>query len=137
MQLWLWFIGVMVMTLPWHLAGLLGMPRRMAYFDYSNPALAPEAWTVTAAVLGGALMVCSGALFVVILLRAARAARVELKPYRFSAAVHPVVAVPSVLNGFWIWITLMIALTLANYGIPIAQLLNAKTNVPAVLYFDR
>jgi cytochrome c oxidase subunit 1 len=136
-QLWLWFIGVLIMTLPWHLAGLLGMPRRMAYFDYSNPTLAPEAWTVSAAVLGGALMVCSGALFVFVLLRAHWAARLELKPYRFSATVHPVEAVPAVLNGYWVWVTLMIALTIANYGIPIAQLMNAKTNVPAVLYFSR
>jgi cytochrome c oxidase subunit 1 len=52
LQLWLWFIGILVMTLPWHVAGLLGMPRRMAYFDYSNPAIAPQAWTVNAAVVG-------------------------------------------------------------------------------------
>src|ERR1700745_2896554 len=32
-QLWLWFIGIMVLTIPWHLVGIMGMPRRMAYFD--------------------------------------------------------------------------------------------------------
>lgn len=39
------YIGMLILTLPWHWAGLLGMPRRMAYFDYSSPALASEAWT--------------------------------------------------------------------------------------------
>src|SRR5476651_1763180 len=82
-QLWLWFIGMMVMTLPWHVAGLLGMPRRMAYFDYSNPAIAPEAWTVTAAVVGGALVVASGALFLFVLVMAQRAPRADVRPYRF------------------------------------------------------
>jgi cytochrome c oxidase subunit 1 len=125
------------MTLPWHVAGLLGMPRRMAYFDYSNPALAPEAWTVSAAVVGGAMMLASGALFLVILLRSHGQSRVTLVPYRFSATVHPVVSVIPVLNGYWVWVTLMIALTLANYGVPIAQLVAAKTSVPAVLYFNR
>jgi cytochrome c oxidase subunit I len=131
-QLWLWFIGIMVMTLPWHLAGLLGMPRRMAYFDYSNPAIAPEAWTVTAAVVGGALIVASGALFLFVLVTAQRAARVELRPYRFSEPVHRVVFVPAALNGFAIWVTLMVALTVANYGIPILHLMTTKTSVPAV-----
>ena len=136
-QLWLWFLGVMVMTIPWHLAGLLGMPRRMADFDYSNPAIAPEAWTVIAAAVGGGLMVCSGALFVVALLRAHRGPRVELPPYRFSESLHAVTSVPKTLNGFAVWVALMIALTIANYGVPIVQLLAAKTNVPAVLYFNR
>jgi cytochrome c oxidase subunit 1 len=136
-QLWLWSIGALVMTIPWHLAGLLGMPRRMAYFDYSNPAIAPEAWTVISAVIGGAMMVCSGALFVLILLRAQRGARVVLPPYRFSEPLHSVNSVPRSLNGFAVWVALMIALTLANYGVPIIQLLAAKTNVPAVLYFNR
>lgn len=131
-QLWLWFIGMMVMTLPWHVAGLLGMPRRMAYFDYSNPAIAPEAWTVTAAVVGGALVVASGALFLFVLVMAQRAPRADVRPYRFSEPVHRVVSVPAALNGFAIWVTLMVALTVANYGIPILHLMTAKTSVPAV-----
>jgi cytochrome c oxidase subunit 1 len=136
-QLWLWFLGVMLMTIPWHIAGLLGMPRRMAYFDYSNPAIATQAWTVTASVIGGGLMVCSGALFICVLLSAHRGLRVPLPPYRFSESLRAVTSVPATLNGFTIWVALMIALTLANYGMPIVQLLGAKTNVPAVLYFNR
>ncbi|MEP6884465.1 MAG: cbb3-type cytochrome c oxidase subunit I [Gammaproteobacteria bacterium] len=135
-QLWLWLIGMLVMTIPWHLAGLLGMPRRMAYFDYSNPAIAPQAWTVTAAVIGGAMLVGSGALFIFILFRSYFGPRLSLSEYRFSAPVH-VTAVPKALNGFAVWVALMIALTIANYGVPIAQLMFAKTNVPAVFYFNR
>jgi cytochrome c oxidase subunit 1 len=136
-QLWLWFIGIVVMTLPWHLAGLLGMPRRMAYFDFSNPALAPEAWTVTAAVIGGALTLLSGVLFVLILVRAHFNPRAELTPYRFSAPVHAALRVPKALNGFAVWVSLMIGLTLSNYAIPIFELMRAHTSVPAVFYFSR
>ena len=136
-QLWLWFVGVLVMTLPWHLAGLLGMPRRMAYFDFTNPALASQAWTVTAAVIGGALMLLSGVLFLFILAKAHLQPRAELAPYRFSVAVHEPAMLPKALNGFAVWVGLMIALTLANYGIPVAQLIKSNARVPAVLYFNR
>ncbi len=37
-QLWLWFVGMVVTTFPWHWVGILGMPRRMAYFDYATGA---------------------------------------------------------------------------------------------------
>jgi cytochrome c oxidase subunit 1 len=43
MQLWLWFVGMMVLTLPWHYVGILGMPRRMAFHDYTDPAIAAQA----------------------------------------------------------------------------------------------
>src|SRR5687767_3672979 len=51
-QLWLWFVGMLVTTLPWHFVGLLGAPRRMAWFDYSHPALQPQAITVTISAAG-------------------------------------------------------------------------------------
>jgi cytochrome c oxidase subunit I len=41
-QLSLWFVGMMVMTVPWHVLGLRGQWRRVAQFDYSNPIIA--AW---------------------------------------------------------------------------------------------
>ena len=46
-QLWSWFIGIMVMTLPWHVVGLSGQPRRVATFDYAYPQTAWWApWTL-------------------------------------------------------------------------------------------
>ena len=39
-QLWTWFVGMIVLTFPWHWVGILGMPRRMAFYDYANPAIA-------------------------------------------------------------------------------------------------
>jgi cytochrome c oxidase subunit 1 len=137
-QLSLWFIGMMILTLPWHLAGLYGMPRRMAYYDYSHPAVAPDAWTVVASVIGGALCVISGFLFIYILLASFRRERVEAEPYRFAIALHESPAVPRALNGFAVWVALMIALTVVNYGFPIWQLYATKTtSVPAVYVGDR
>ncbi|HXJ50706.1 MAG TPA: b(o/a)3-type cytochrome-c oxidase subunit 1 [Burkholderiales bacterium] len=130
-QLWTWFVGMLVLTMPWHLVGILGMPRRMAYYDYTHPALQAQAWTVTASALGGAVLVVSAALLVYVLWRSGRRAGTP-ETFRFSLPVHAAARVPAALNGFALWVGLMIALTLVNYGFPIAQLAVLKeTSVPA------
>jgi cytochrome c oxidase subunit 1 len=131
-QLWLWFIGMIVLTMPWHLVGILGMPRRMAYFDYSNPAIAPQAWTVTASAIGGFILVVSAGLLIYVLARARRNVATA-PPFTFSVAVHPNAPVPGALNGFALWVGMMIALTVVNYGYPIYELASLKeTSVPAI-----
>ena len=132
-QLWLWFVGMIVTTFPWHWVGILGMPRRMAYFDYGAPALAADAFSVALSAFGGFILLASGILFLAVLIRGQRAPRVETEPYRFATAVHPPVAVPAALNGFGLWIALMVGLTITNYGYPIVQLaLRPGGAVPAV-----
>jgi cytochrome c oxidase subunit I len=132
-QLWLWFVGMIVLTFPWHYVGILGMPRRMAFYDYGDPAIAAQAPWVTMSVIGGAILVLSGALFLTVLARGQTAPRAEAEPYRFSVAVHPPRALPAALNGFGLWLGLMVGLTIVNYGFPIAHLLATPgTAVPAV-----
>jgi cytochrome c oxidase subunit 1 len=132
-QLWLWFIGMIVTTFPWHYVGILGMPRRMAYYDYTNPALAPEAIQVTISVIGAVILLISGALFLAILIRGQRAPQADSGPYRFSVALHQPTTVPVALNSHGLWIALMIALTITNYGFPILNLVaRSDTSVPAV-----
>jgi cytochrome c oxidase subunit 1 len=132
-QLWLWFTGMIILTFPWHVVGVMGMPRRMAYFDYTNPEIAPQAITVILSAIGGLLLVISGLLFLLVLLRGHRGSLVELPEFRFSQPVHAVARVPVALNGYALWLALMIGLSLVNYGYPIAQLVALKqTSVPAV-----
>jgi cytochrome c oxidase subunit 1 len=109
------------------------MPRRMASYDYANPAIAPQALSVSISVFGGLLLVVSAGLFFAVLIRGHRAPQSHPGIYRFSVAVHEPVRIPVALNGFALWLTLMIGLTVVNYGFPIAQLLAIKDNaVPAV-----
>ena len=132
-QLWLWFIGMIVTTFPWHWVGILGMPRRMAYFDFTNPALSPEALPVVLSTVGAAILLISGLLFLFILARAQAAPAAEAGPYRFSEAVHQPATVPLALNSFGLWVALMVGLTITNYGFPIAALVARQdTSVPAV-----
>jgi cytochrome c oxidase subunit I len=132
-QLWLWFIGMIVLTFPWHVVGVMGMPRRMAYFDYSNPAIAPQAITVILSTIGGLLLVVSGVLFLLVLLGGHRGARISLPEFRFSQPVHAIGRLPLALNSYALWLALMIGLSIVNYGYPISQLIALKeTSVPAV-----
>jgi cytochrome c oxidase subunit I len=132
LQLWLWFAGMLVLSMPWHLVGLLGMPRRMAYYDFTHPDLASQAWTVTASTLGGLLLVIS-ALLLIFILATARGARRTPEPFTFSSTVHAGGHTPAVLNGFALWVVMMIGLTIVNYGFPIAQLAALKdASVPVI-----
>jgi len=133
LQLWLWFIGMIVTTFPWHYVGILGMPRRMAYYDYTHPAIADQALPVILSATGGLIIVVSAALFFVILIRGHLSEKADPGEYRFSVAVHPPQRVPVALNSHGLWVGLMIALTATNYGFPILQLaVRSDTSVPAV-----
>jgi cytochrome c oxidase subunit 1 len=125
-QVWLWFVGMMVLTMPWHLVGLLGMPRRMAYYDYSHPDIHPQAWTVTMSAIGGFMLLASGILLVYILATARRRPGTVVEPFTFARPVHAVTHTPLALNGFGLWLAMMIGLTVVNYGYPIAQLASLK-----------
>jgi cytochrome c oxidase subunit 1 len=84
-------------------------------------------------VIGGAILVLSGALFLLVLIRGQFAAREEPGTYRFSVALHPPRKLPAALNGFGLWLSLMIGLTIVNYGFPIAHLLATPgTDVPII-----
>jgi cytochrome c oxidase subunit 1 len=132
-QLWLWFIGMIVLTFPWHWVGILGMPRRMAFYDYSNPAIAAQASSVVMSVVGALILVASGVLFFVILARGHGAPAAAAEEYRFSVAVRVPRSLPAALNGFGLWLSLMVALTVVNYGFPIVHaMVTPGTAVPAI-----
>ncbi|MBV9248153.1 MAG: b(o/a)3-type cytochrome-c oxidase subunit 1 [Acetobacteraceae bacterium] len=132
-QLWTWFIGMVVLTFPWHWVGVLGMPRRMAFYDYADPAIAPWAVPVIASVIGGLILVISGVLFFAVLISGHVAPRAVAAAYRYSVPVHMPRRVPAALNGFGLWLGLMVGLTVINYGFPILHLLASGNAAPAVL----
>jgi len=89
---------------------------------------------VIMSVIGGAILLVSGVLFIAVLIDGQRSLRVDPGVYRFSVAVHEPRSVPAALNGFGLWVGLMIGLTVINYGFPIVNLLSVSgTAVPAVM----
>jgi cytochrome c oxidase subunit 1 len=121
LQLWLWFLGMMVMTLPWHWLGLQGQWRRVANFNYADPIIAGWGPWVVVSFGGGVVLLLSALLFVrnLAVLHSAPARAVPRPLY--ALAVHPPHRVPAALNGFGLWNVLVLVLMVLAYGFPIAQ----------------
>ena len=119
-QLWLWFVGMMVMTLPWHWLGLQGQWRRVANFNYADPIIAAWGPWVIVSFAGGLVLLMSAFLFVWNLYALHRGPVVAPRPL-YALAVHPPQRVPAALNGFGLLNVLVLVLMLVAYGYPIAQ----------------
>ncbi len=87
-QLWLWFVGMIVLTFPWHFVGIFSMPRRMAFYDYNDPALAAQALSVIVSVFGGLILVISGILFFAVLIGEHRTAKIAPEEIDAAAAYY-------------------------------------------------
>jgi cytochrome c oxidase subunit I len=132
-QLWLWFFGMMITTVPWHIAGLMGQPRRVATFDYTDPLIGPMAPLVIISAIGGLILLISAVLLIVILIRTHFGERTVREPLRYALAVNPPLRVPPSLNGFALWNAIVLVLMVVAYGYPIGQFFFLKQHsVPAV-----
>jgi cytochrome c oxidase subunit 1 len=132
-QLWLWFWGMLITTIPWHIAGLMGQPRRVATFDYSDPFIAPMGPLVIISVIGGLILLASAVVLIIILVRSQFGERSIVEPLRFALAVNPPARVPPSLNGFALWNAIVLVLMVVAYGYPIGQFFFLKQHtVPAV-----
>jgi cytochrome c oxidase subunit 1 len=130
-QLWLWFAGIMLLTIPWHITGVMGEPRRVAVFDYRDPFLAPMVPMVIMSVIGGLILLVSAILLITILVRSHFGERRLEVPLRYALAVNPPRVVPASLNGFALWNAVLLVLMVFAYGYPIGQFLFLKSSVPA------
>lgn len=130
-QLWLWFAGMMIASIPWHITGLMGQPRRVAAFDYSDPFVARMGPLVIISVIGGAILLVSAILLIVILVRSQLGERRLEAPLRYALAVNPPKTVPAALNGFALWNAILLVLMVFAYGYPIGQFFILKSKVPA------
>jgi cytochrome c oxidase subunit 1 len=122
-QLWTWFSGILLTTIPWHVTGLMGQPRRAAIFDYRMPLMSRMVPLVDLSVLGGFVLVGSALLLAFILIRSAVGEKSVQRPIRYALAVHPPAQVPAALNGFGLWNSVLLVMMIAAYGYPIGQFL--------------
>jgi len=130
-QLWLWFAGMLIVTIPWHVTGVMAMPRRVAAFDYNDPFVAPMGPLVIISVIGGLILLVSAILLITILVLSQLGERRLSEPLRYALAVNPPRTVPASLNGFALWNCILLVFMVLAYGYPIGQFLFLKSSVPA------
>ncbi len=123
MQLWTWFIGMSILTTPWHVLGLLGQPRRISTVVYNN--LLTLAWQPYEfmMILGGLVLLGSACLLIYILAKTqlAPAAETFAEEVEYATPIHAVSTLPEYLNGFKLWNKVIAVLMAISFGFPILQ----------------
>src|ERR1700745_1942618 len=122
---------MMNVSIPWHITGLLGEPRRVAVIDYNVPFVAPMATLTIISVIGGGILLLSAILLIVILVRSHFGEMRLEGPLRDALSGQPHKPVPASLNGFALWNTILLVLMVFAYGYPIGQFVFLKSSVPA------
>ena len=128
-QLWLWFIGILVLTLPWHLLGLAGQPRRISSTPYDESLV--QQWTTNEAlmIVGGAILLVSALMLVYVLWKTHGNNQEETsRQVEYAEPFHPLVRVPALMNGYGFWVLIIAVYMVASYGYPIAQFFLMETH---------
>lgn len=121
-QLWLWFVGMVVLTIPWHYIGITGMPRRTAWSPYDAEVVAqwiPSMWLMA---FGGLLLLVSAMIFVWNLFRELGfSAGGEVPDPGWAEPIRMPVGLPTPLNGFAVWNWFLVVAMTVSFGYPILQ----------------
>lgn len=120
-QLWLWFIGMMVMSVPWHWLGLLAQPRRTARMTYDSPIVASWEPSEMLMAVGGVILGISALLLIYNLLMSHRSPETEDREVGYAEPIHPVLKLPDAMNGFAIWNWVLLFYMAVAFGYPILQ----------------
>ncbi len=121
-QTWMWFVGMLAMSIAMHIAGLLGSPRRTSDVTYFGAAGA-QTWhpEMVIAGIGGALLFTSILMFVIVAIGTA------MRPYKdvdrpafaFAPAEEEAIPTPAVFDRLGRWALVAIGLAVLAYIGPI------------------
>lgn len=127
-QLWSWFVGIIIMTTPWHILGLLGQPRRIDSVNYNNLlTLSWEPYEVTM-IFGGSILLISAGLLIYNLFKTQTAVNQHYDGnVEYAEPIHPVTQLPAYLNGFGLWNVIIAVFMLIAFGYPILQFFLIET----------
>lgn len=130
-QVWLWVIGMTVMSTAQHVVGLLGAPRRTKWIDYGPNEPIAHSWDPyqMAMAIGGTILFVSVVLaFVLVIYLAVKAPRETATEPRaeFPLADPPRngLDVPEWLERWRLWLTILGVLIVSAYAGPIMEIFN-------------
>lgn len=127
-QVYLWFIGMAIMSTSMHWAGLLGSPRRTSDVSYFG-AQGAATWhpEMVGAAVGGTLIAISVLLFIIVATGTYVANQRSEEPQTFAFAVvdEDAMETPPVLDRLGRWAVIALALAILAYAGPMTTLLQA------------
>jgi cytochrome c oxidase subunit 1 len=119
-QPWLWFGGMLCFSIPTHLTGLMGMPRRVFDPRYGDhPVAAGWHWLTNLSAVGGIVLFASALFFVLVMLFTLFGPRSTMAPLEFSTPLEDPGPGPSRLDRMGILTAVAVLLVVIAYGYPI------------------
>jgi cytochrome c oxidase subunit 1 len=132
-QVWLWFVGMIVFSNAMHVLGLLGAPRRTPLGD---APYVPEEWNghLLRISIGGAILLVSVLLYGYIMVRTARGEKLpadEVPEVPIAESIRHPQLTPLWLDRFKPWLIVAGLLLVAAYGPQLVdQIMNMNMNAP-------
>ena len=123
-QPYLWFVGMQFFSIPNHIVGLMGMPRRVYTGEYQNVAAA-QSWIpfTNVSAVGGVILFVSAMCYVgTILMTMLVSPRGEMAPMEYAEPMAPPEPGPSIWDRLGLWTAVAALLILIVYGPPLYRL---------------
>jgi len=124
LQPYLWFAGMMCFSIPNHIVGLLGMPRRIYTSYYAGSAVAAN-WQpyVNFSAVGGVILVLSSICYLLVIVGTMLVApRGETAAIEYAESLVAVTPGPSIWDRFGFWTVVGVVLILIAYAQPLYHL---------------
>ncbi len=124
-QPFFWFLGMMFFSFTGHVAGLMGLPRRLYETGYTGAAQA-QIWEglTYASAIGGLILFLSAAFFVLTMLGTMISGkRVEPTPLEWAEPLGGQSPAPTIWDRLGFWFVIAVILVVIAYAIPLADLL--------------
>jgi len=122
-QPYLWFVGMALFSISYHIAGLRGMPRRVYSSALTGEYGAPWHTLTRVAAVGAVLLFLSALSFVVVVAATwLSGRRIAAPAFEFAAPLRPAL-VCGVWDRFGLWTVLAIVLVAIAYGYPLVHLI--------------
>ncbi len=131
-QPWLWFVGMQCFSIPSHIAGLMGMPRRVYTGEFQGVEAA-QAWIplVNLSAVGGVILFVSAMCYVGVIVGTMLVApRGALVPIEYAESLVAVTPGPSLWDRLGFWSAVAVVLIVIAYGPPLYHL-HTMTRFPS------
>ncbi len=123
-QPYLWFVGMQFFSIPNHIVGLMGMPRRVYTGQYQDVAAA-QSWIplVNLSAIGGVILFVSAMCYVAtIVITMLVSPRGEMAAMEYAEPMTPPEPGPSIWDRLGLWMAVAAVLILIVYGPPLYRL---------------
>jgi cytochrome c oxidase subunit I len=119
-QPYIWFAGMLSFSIPTHITGVMGMPRRVFDASYGDHPIA-QSWKMLTDVsaVGGLLLFVSALFFVLVVTFTVFGAKAELEPLEFAVPLEVPGPRALVFDRLGLWTAVAIVLLVISYGPPL------------------